>query len=770
MDRSVIDLDSNWKISYIDNAAYKKLGKEPTTAAEAERIGGCLPADVPGDFLLELEKAGILPDYAFGNNSWEYQKYEYTHVWYHTSFELKEDPTDAMYFDFEGLDTNAEIRLNGAIIGRADNMFIPHAIPATGLKRGKNELIIHFIPVMLTARERRLPLMCNTLFYNYEALYTRKPMHSYGWDIMPRILSCGIWKPVTLREKKKDSIDELYLYTLYADAESGVAKVRVYFALDLSADDPREYRFTVDGVCGDSRFHDEVCPRHTEYTRLAFRIDDCKLWWPKNQGDQNLYDVEAKLWHGNELCDVKKTRLGVRTVELEKTDAVRDGKGEFAFKINGRKIFCLGTNWVPLSPFHCEDEEKLPAALEHLDDIGCNMVRVWGGSVYPSEKFFDFCDEKGIMVWQDFAMACAVYPQDDYFRKKIEEEATSVVKRLRSHASLVLWAGDNECDCTCQSWTGFRRDPNGNVLTRNVIPEVLRAHDFTRPYLPSSPYISPEAHAEGLPTPEDHLWGERKWFKSDYYKKSACLFASEIGYIGLPPRRSLEKFIGEKELYPNVKEDGMPNDHWLAHTSEAQSDGEISYRYRFFLPIKEVKTLFGTVPDTLDEYISATQISQAEAYKYFIESFRVKKWKKTGILWWNLIDGWPQISDAVVDAYHEKKPAYEYIKRVQEPVCLMFDEPDGEEMTLVGANDSHKDADVRFSVTRIADGKTVADGAAVIRAGENASLCKVSCDENKYEMYLIEWSCGGKMFRNHYVTGLLGMDMKKYLSDIKEVM
>lgn len=768
MDKTLISLDGKWRLAYLSNDVYKTYKKPIKNVKSLKKLGTHIPASVPGDFLLELVKNGTLPrDIYFGNDIWECQKYEFTHVWYYTEFTLDEAPTERMYFDFEGLDTETEVYLNGMLIGRTDNMFIPHHISHGGaLKKGRNELMIHFIPVMLSERPR-LPLMCNTVFYNYEALYTRKPMHSYGWDIMPRVLSCGIWKSVYLKEKAQDCIAELYLYTLSADPDIARAKVRVYFALDISADDPREYRFTIDGACGDSKFHDEVCPRHTEYTRLAFSIDDVKLWWPKNQGEQNLYDVAARLWHGDELCDEKKVKLGVRTVELDRTDVVKDGRGEFCFKINGRKVFCMGTNWVPLSPFHCEDADRLDRALELLCDSGCNMVRIWGGSVYPDARFYDFCDEKGIMVWQDFAMACAVYPQDDLFCNKIEAEATAVVKSLRQHPSLVLWAGDNECDCTCESWTGFRRDPNGNVLTRKIIPEVLRFHDFTRPYLPSSPYISPQAHNLDLPTPEAHLWGERTWFKSEVYSDPSVKFASEIGYIGLPARGSLEKFIGKEYLYPNVDENGSPNLHWLAHTSEAQADGEISYKYRFFLPIKEVKKLFGSVPCELDGYIAATQISQAEALKYFIECFRTKKWDRTGILWWNLLDGWPQISDAAVDWYFNEKLAYKLIKRSQAPLCLMFDEPRDGKIALIGANDTCHDSVVSYKVTRVSDRVVVSAGESKLTANENTALCSVECQENEYEMYLIEWSANDKEYKNHYVTGHIGMSAERYLIDLK---
>ena len=769
MDKTVTDLSGTWRISYLDNKTVTEKHVDPKTVSEVEAIGNALDAAVPGDFLLTLHRAGILPDPYFGNNSWEYQKYEYTHVWYCTDFTVENRDTDRLYFDFEGLDTVCEIYLNGNLIGKTDNMFIPHAVKANGIIAGKNELVVHFIPVMVAAREKRLPLMCHTLFYSFEALYTRKPMHSYGWDIMPRILSCGIYKPVTLRERANDSIDELHLFTLRADAEKRTARVRIYFALNLSADNPREYRIEIDGKCGSSTFHEECCPHHTEYTRLAFGIENCRLWWPKNHGEQNLYDVVARLWHGDELVDIKTMKFGIRTAELIRTDAIRDGVGDFTFRINGRPIFCLGTNWVPMSPFHCEDEQRQPRALELLDESGCNMVRVWGGSVYPDDGFYDFCDEHGIMVWQDFALACAVYPQDEEFCKKIETEATAVVKRLRHHASLVLWAGDNECDSTCEGWNGYRRDPNDNVITRRVLPEVIRNHDFTRQYLPSSPYVSPEAYRDRLPTPEAHLWdSDRYYFKKDYYKKATCYFASEIGYHGCPSPSSLRKFIGEDKLWPINDENGKPNLHWLAHTSEAQDDGELSYVYRAGLHQKEVRYLFGSLPDTVDEYALLSQISQAEAFKYFVESFRAKKWRRTGILWWNLLDGWPQVADAVVDYYYHKKMAFEYLKRSQSPLCLMLNEQDDGTLTLIAANDTCTDMSGSYSVTNVTEGKKIAQGDFSVDNNENIPLTSINADQS-YAVYMIEWTAGGQTYRNHYTSGIIGMDAGQYMRDMKKI-
>ena len=170
-------------------------------------------------------------------------------------------------------------------------------------------------------------------------------------------------------------------------------------------------------------------------------------------------------------------------------------------------------------------------ALELLGESGCNVVRCWGGNVYEDDAFYDFCDEKGILVWQDFGMGCALYPQDDAFAEKIYTEAVSVIKRLRNHASLTLWAGDNEVDeFSLVHVRGI--DPNTNRLTREVLPRAVREHDVVRPYLPSSPYVDEEAFRTRGAVPEAHLWGPRDYFKGKYYGENYCHFASETGYHG----------------------------------------------------------------------------------------------------------------------------------------------------------------------------------------------------------------------------------------------
>jgi beta-mannosidase len=294
------------------------------------------------------------------------------------------------------------------------------------------------------------------------------------------------------------------------------------------------YEIEIEGVCGESRFlHRERVLFEAGLLKFV-NVPQPALWWPRGRGAAALYAITVRLFkHGTEI-DRATWRHGIRTVALEHTSRTdSSGKGEFVFRVNGEKVFLLGSNWVPADAFHSRDEGRIPRMLDLAEEIGCNALRCWGGNVYESDLFFDLCDEKGILVWQDFALGCAVYPQDEEFQKRIRIEATQVVQRLREHASILTWAGDNECDWAYE-WYSLG-NPNANVLTRRVLPDVLRMEDPGRPYIPSSPYIDEVAYAANDQSqPENHLWGPRDYAKGDYYKNPMCHFASEMGYHGCP--------------------------------------------------------------------------------------------------------------------------------------------------------------------------------------------------------------------------------------------
>ncbi len=750
-----------WTLCY---APHEKCKKEnPKTIAELQALGyERIPAEVPGNFELDLMREKRLPDLYFSTDTLEAEKLESMHVWYYACFDMPEKSNAEGILRFEGIDTVADIYLNGVLRCRTDNMFLPYEINE-GFRQGKNEVVVHIKPACLAARGYTLPVSSHALPYNYASLYLRKASYMFGWDIMPRIVSAGLWKEVKLLPPaKKDRINEVYFVTNRVDTKAHTASLRFHYRLALDGDFARDYTVKVHGQCGESEFDFNAVPWHTDGA-FDFHIENCRFWSPRPQGEPNLYAVTVELYRAGELCDVKTTELGVRTVKLLMTECAGDD-GEFCFEINGKKTFLLGTNWVPLDAFPSRFEKRLDKALEMLEDIGCNAVRCWGGGVYESDEFYRFCDRKGIVVWQDFGMGCGVYPQEREFAERLEKEIIAIVKRLREHACIVLWAGDNENDLAYMEWMGYRKDPNENFLTRETVARAVHVHDYARPYLASSPYVGQEAYKTGKPTSEDHLWGPRDYFKGNFYRNAQSHFASETGYHGFPSVSSLSRFLKNPEVI--FKPDGTPTDEYLVHAAMMETNPNGPYSYRIRLAYSQVETLFGGAADDLSDFVKQSQISQAEAKKYFIERFRIGKWRRTGILWWNLVDGWPQVSDAIVDWYYTKKLAYHYIQRSQAPVCFMFDEPDEKGLLrLVGVNDLAEEKSVAYTVKDVLTGQTVLTGKAKIQADSSQTVAFLPAESGMH-FYLIEWQ-GDESGRNHYTAGMPDIDYKTYLKAIE---
>lgn len=763
---------SGWRLCWLPNKIQKEIPPYSTTA----EIEACeypkLDVTVPGNFEQDLFLAGVIEDPYFGINTLKLREYEAMHTYYYRTFDFFGD-TERAEFRFEGVDTFAEIYLNGVQIAYLDNMLIEHIIKAQGIRRGKNELVVHILPANIVARQYAIPPACNAQTYNYNTLYTRKAAYMSGWDIMPRIVSSGIWRGVSLFERQKDRIDDVFAYTarfLTCEGEPA-ADLVFHYNLTVSEDLITDYRIKVRGVCEESSFSQETMLWHTG-GKLYTRIKNPKLWWPKRYGEPHLYDTAVELWRGDELLDTYTMHVGIRTVKLEHY-GVADGNGEFCFIINGKRVFALGVNWVPLDAFPSNHVKRLPRALELLDEAGFNMVRMWGGNVYEHESFFDFCDEHGIMIWQDFSMGCAVYPQEAVFYRMLEKEVRSVIKKYRSHPALVLWAGDNEGDCAYHSWGQVIRDPNKNRVTRKFLPEILEMEDFTRPFLPSSPFCSEEAYRTGTGislTPEQHLWKHGGEYKDAFHANITASFISEMGTLACPSPASLEKFISADQLIPTEDETfRFQGEDWLVHAScpELVKNG-LSYSYRLRAVANQVSALFGIQPADLSMYAKMSQIFQAEAYKFYVENTRIRKPRVTGLLLWNLLDGWPQVSDAMVDYYFCKKLAFSYVKRSSQPLCLMFREPENGSLELFAVSDLQEKKTVIYRVTNGAKGAVLCQGRASVRENSSEPICSIPAIEDERLLY-IEWELDGEIHSNHYYTKSQNITFERYIKEITEI-
>jgi beta-mannosidase len=575
----------------------------------------------------------------------------------------------------------------------------------------------------------------------------------YGWDIMPRLVSAGIWRDVYLEPHKKDKIVNTYYFT--SRIAENEAELTLQWQFQTDHFDLSSFSLQLTGICGESCFQRTIQPESTA-GQTCLKINKPLLWWPKGYGEANLYQITLELWRNNQRLDQRTEKIGLRRIQLVNTQTTTEEQpGNFYFICNDHKIMIKGANHVPIDALHSRDQKNLLHTMELYNDLGCNMIRCWGGNVYEDHAFFDFCDDHGIMVWQDFALACAFYPQADDFQSQMEKEAGAIIRKLRNHPSLVLWAGDNEIDMFLY-WHNI--DPARNRLSRETLPRAVARCDPHRSFLPSSPYLGPELIKQGdmALSPEQHLWGARNFYKKPFYSQTRACFASEIGWHGCPNISSLRKFLSEDKLWP-----WQDNSQWMTHaTNPAPQSSE--YQYRVKLMVHQINELFGFVPDNLKDFVRASQISQAEAMKYFIELFRTQKWDKSGIIWWNLKDGWPQFSEAAVDYYFSKKLVYYYIKRVQYPVCLMMQDPVNGLSAVIAANDTLEYVKGSYIVWIAENRKTVVSGSFDITPNVNKKLASIEIGESTPQMYIIEYEMEGKKFGNHYVAGNAPIDFQKY--------
>lgn len=753
-----ISLNGAWELSFFPQPRRAVTSPDELDQVQSQQIA----ATVPGNVELDMLKAGLIADPMIGSNVYALRKYEgYQWCYTKTFASPRVKPQERIRLAFGGIDCLAEIWLNGKHIGSASNMFIEHTYDVTeALKAdGENTLQVIIRSAVIEAQQYMLGTFSVGNFAATESTYIRKAPHSYGWDIMPRLVSAGLWRDVSLQVVNETHIVNTQWMTSSIDLEAKAARVFVDVQLAIPFEKLDRTQARISLRRGGKVVHEERVRVISHAFRRIIELQNVAFWWPRGYGDPALYDAHVVLEDENGgVLSESQCRIGIRTVQLDRTEYndVASDYGRFRFVVNGEPLFVRGTNWVPLDALHSRDAVLVDDAVQLMVEANCNMVRCWGGNVYEDHRFFDLCDENGIMVWQDFAMGCTFYPQRDDFARIIEEEATAVVTKLRNHPSLVLWAGNNEDDLALR-WTliNFNIDPNKDRVSREVLPRIIYEMDPTRPFLPSSPYYSQQVYDGGSHDdllPENHLWGPRGYYKDAYYTEAKARFVSEIGYHGLPNRSTLEKMFTKDAVNPwqdgNV---GLWNDEWMTKAVRPFPD-EPKQGGRNDLMTNQVKILFGSVPADLDNFIRGSQAVQAEAMKFFVEKWRGDKPERSGIIWWNIRDGWPILSDAVTDYYNSKKLAFHFLKNVQENVCVFVNDAKAGKHPLVAVNDTRKDANGGVVVTDVATGKTLYEGNFAVPANGKVVINELPTQQGQ-GMLLIRCEIDGKPYTNHYLYG-----------------
>ena len=760
-----VSLNGKWELTY---GLETPKGAE-TTVPAIPSGWTTIAATVPGNVELDMMAAGKLADPSVGNRVLKLRELEAYQWWYRRTFSSPAwQPGERVNLVFEGLDCFGTIWLNGQRVGATDDMLIPHRFDVTDhLRRGGgNELIIRINSALIEGRKYAHPPLDIAGEGHYECLFVRKASHMYNYDIMPRMLSAGLWRGVALEVVKPTHWRSVYWTTIATNPRERTATALVDW--DLVTD-----RFDLDDL--HVRYvlkrqgrvaHQSESPVLATHGRALLTLTDVDLWWPRGYGDPALYEASVALVdREGTVVDENHCRIGLRTIVLHRTDiATRENPGDFTFLVNGERIFVKGTDWVSLDGLHSRDGKFLRPAVDMLVDLNCNLIRCYGGNVYSDHDLLDLCDENGIMVWQEFSLGNARYPQTQEFQAQMRHEAEVVVGRIRNHPSLALWVGGNEIDdLASRAWPGA--DPNTDVLSRQVFPQVVEQFDPLRSYLPASPYRSPELIRLGNRLdmmPEVHLWGPRGYYKGAFYTDENAHFVSEIGYHGCPSRRTLEQMFDPDFVYPWVKDkEWQWNDEWMTKSVRWHPMSQ-EHLTRNDLMINQLRYLFGTVPTNLDDFIAASQLTQAEALKFFIEFWRQGKWQRSGIIWWNLRDGWPILSDAVVDYYNRKKLAYEYIKRVQVNVAAMCGEAEHGQHPVYVVNDTLQPAKGHVTIRDADTDRRILDSDFQVDVNSKVLVSQIP-QAQKPEMWLMNWQLAdGSKFRSHYLAAIPPIRLEDY--------
>ena len=648
----------------------------PVPAAIAGRT---IPAEVPGSAHTDLLAAGLIPDPYL-------DRVEEKLVWAHRvnwryALELEArapEPDERVDLVFDGLDTVATITLNGSVLGSTANMHRSYRFDVgPALTPGANQLTVDFRSALEHAEEveRELGHRPHTMAHPYNMV--RKMACSFGWDWGPDLQTAGIWKPVRLERWRTARLAQVRPLVTVDDDGTGRVAVHVEVEraglgddvdLDLAAD-VAGHRASV------------TIPAGTTVGVVVVTVPEVDLWWPAGYGEHPLYDLDVSLARAGGAgqgprLDGYARRVGFRTITVDTTP---DEIGTpFTVVVNGRPIFVKGANWIPDDHFLTRiTRDRLERRVDQAIGAHMNMLRVWGGGIYETEDFYDVCDERGMLVWQDFLFACASYPEEEPIRGEVEAEARENVARLTPHASLALWNGGNENIWGFADW-GWSEPLAGRTwglgYYTELLPAIVAELDPTRFYATGSPY-SPGSAASGAVHPNDPDHGTRHewevWNQLDYvaYRNHVPRFCSEFGFQGPPTWATLTQWVHDEPLTPT-------SPAFLLHQKAADGNGKLDRGLEPHLP----------TPDTFEDWHWATQLNQARAVTFGIEHFR-SWWPRTaGTLVWQLNDCWPVTSWAAVDGDERLKPLWYALRRAYAPRLLTV-QPRGERLVLVAVND-----------------------------------------------------------------------------------
>lgn len=615
---------------------------------------------IPGTVLSGLLAAGKIKDPFYRTNEDATRALFWKDYVFTRTFDVDEELLAQQHIVLvcEGLDTLAEISINGTFLAKTDNMHRTWKFQAKKLLHpGKNEIQIVFRSVLrfiedypYEAHKKINYIPCGSMKGNQ---LLRKAHSMFGWDWGPQTIDAGIFRDIYLQGYSHARIEDIRIHQQHAK------NVSVQTSITLSESVPGQklcVELSEDGA--DKPLQTKLCKTNADgVAAVDFVIENSKLWWPNDYGDQPLYIVRTTLLDedGTSLESITR-RIGLRTLTISQE---KDEWGnEFAFCVNGVKIFTRGGNYIPDDCLYTRiTEKKLDYILESCRRAHFNCVRVWGGGYYPSDAFYDLCDEKGLIVWQDLMYACNVYDVTDAFAENCRQETYDNVRRLRHHASLGLWCGNNEIESAWDHWGDFQKETpylraDYIRLFEEVLPKAVQEADGETFYWHSSPssggcFDNPDDANRG-DTHYWDVWHGQKPFTD--YRKYFFRFCSEFGFQSFPCAKTVNSFTLEddRNIFSRVMESHQKND---------AANGKMLYYLSENL----------RYPKDLTHLLYASQVLQGMAIKYGVDHWRRNRGRCMGTLYWQINDDWPAPSWSSIDYFGRWKALHYMAQKFYAP-------------------------------------------------------------------------------------------------------
>ncbi len=621
-------------------------------------------AMVPGTNFLDLMHHGIISDPFYADNEkqvgWVAEKDWHYRTNVNISDAVFESGQKRMVFT--GLDSHAKIFVNKELVLQTDNMFRTYFLEIDKyFNQGRNEVEIIFESPLKYNKDR-----ARQLAYQLpdERVFTRKAPYQFGWDWGPELITSGIYRAVYIESYSNFAVTDFHIQTLELKHQAAI----LYASFNIDCLAPGQYEAELlsdDAPDLQEKFYFQASDGPNEIC-WKFTIKNPKLWWPNNYGKQSLYHFTLTI-RSKDFYQTAETEIGIRTIELiEKPDM--HGKS-FQFEINGLAIFAKGANYIPQDNFlNRVDSSRIERLIDEALFANMNMLRVWGGGIYEQDYFYELCTRKGILIWQDFMFACAMYPGDEHFLRNVEEEAKEQIIRLRKHTSIALWCGNNEVDNGWKDW-GWQKQFNYSpadeatiysdyqLLFEALLPGLVRSYHPGMDYHPSSPSFG-WGHPESLTEGDNHYWGVW-WGMEDFeiYKTKTGRFMSEYGFQAFPDYSLIEQYLPTEahELFHPVL---------LNHQKHPVGNQTIEdYMNRYFV-----------VPAHLSDFAYVSQLLQAYGIGKAISYHRMQQPYCMGTLYWQLNDCWPVVSWSSIDYHYNRKALHYKVRDLFKTYMIGLDE------------------------------------------------------------------------------------------------